>query len=516
MLGEKYFLWNSIPNILIILGLIYYLHKRKNIGAVVVAMFVYLSLHGGYAIFAAATGDKINTLNTLHYQASDLGVKFVAACFLVYCGALFLVRMQNPLIELKENIFTNRNSLVLLVCFILSSAFYLICNPESIFQKSQIILKELFFAACMWIGIYNFSIVIKQSKNYFKLYQKEFSMVLIPLSFLMVLSGFYEVFSGVVWAGSYYAYGFSYRTSATLFNPNIVGLWCGIVAGIISIMFHLRWITRVVTFVAMFFLAWLLILCSSRSGLILTLVNFFIVTVILLKNRKVSDQSIFEIVWPPFSFVLALTVSMIFIELYAAMDNVLYANSKRFMQIPSDLFWTFMVKVFIPALPNLEALMFSVNGWFLKIGHFHFDIQPSIGLIESLQNTSRNFLNSNAGSKMLESVNGRISQDYTSDNSFSAIYASAGIFSLIFWISLWGVLFVKSLRKLVSTPGILSAHTMGALVFCFASGFFLRTPQLFPVWIFISMFLGACLCWWSTNENTPDASIEVPAIRSPA
>jgi hypothetical protein len=402
------------------------------------------------------------------------------------------------------------------VCFILSATLYLIGNPESIFQKSQIIPKELLFAACMWIGISIFSSVTKQSINYFKLCRNEFPRMLISLIFLMVVSGIYEVFSGVVWASTYYADGVSYRTSATLFNPNIVGLWCGIVAGLIAIMFHLRWIAHRVTFVAMFLLAWLLILCSSRSGLVLTLVNFFIVTAILLKNRGVSYQSISEIVWPPFSFVLALALSMFFIELNATVDNIqiLYANSKRFMQLPTDLYWTFMIKVILPALPKLESLLFAVHAWLPRNEFLNLDTQPFADTIRSLNTSSQNYINSNEGSKILESVNGRISQNFMSDNSFSAIYASAGFVSIIFWISLWGVLLIKSVRKLISSPGILSAHSIGALVFCFASGFFLRTPQLFPVWIFLSMFLGACLCWWSTYENTSDASMEVPAVRS--
>ena len=54
MSGEKYFLWNAIPNLILILLLLYYLSIRKGVGAVIAALFVYLSLHGGYAIFAAA------------------------------------------------------------------------------------------------------------------------------------------------------------------------------------------------------------------------------------------------------------------------------------------------------------------------------------------------------------------------------------------------------------------------------------------------------------------------------
>lgn len=505
MPGDKYFLWNSIPNLIWIFGLVYYLYLRKSVGAVMVAMFVYLSLHGGYAIFAAATGDGINTLNTLHYQSSDLGVKLAGVGFLAYCSVLLALRVQKPLKAVRESIFFKQGIFFLLLIFLACMVFGAIDHPGISSAKLQTVLKETSFAVCMWVGIFVFSIVVKQGRDYFISNRREWFFALIILAVLMLAGGFYEIGTGVVWAGTYYVSGFSYRTSGTLFNPNVLGFWCAIVAALVSLVFHLGWISRRASFGAMMVVVCLLILSSSRSGLVLSMVNLFAVSAILFLNRKAIPQSRSDRAWPLIAFMLSFAVFVLVIESASPSPystiNTLFANLNRFLQLPVDIFWIFMMKVFFPAMQKLDPLLTPMIGPAAFV-NMEANMRAAADVYET--------------GKIMESVNGRILLEYISDNSFMSIYAVGGVVSLVIWLWLWAVLFWKGIRKNMNSPGIFSAHALGGLILCFVSGFFLRTPQLFPVWIFLSMVLGACLCWWSADENSIAVGGDSVKLRHPA
>ncbi len=503
---SKFFLWNSIPNIIIIVGLVFYLYKRNSIGSVVVAMFFYLSLHGGYAVFAAATGDGINTLNALHYESSDLGVKLVGACFLAYCSVLLWLRMKNPVEAVRSSIFS-RPALTLLPIFFLACMVYGAANlAEMTSGQFYTAMKESIFAVCMWAGANIFAIVIKQGLEYFDYCRKDWLIALGVLGVLMIGIGFYEIVTGVIWAGTYYSSGFSYRTSGTLFNPNVLGFWCALVAALISLVFHLQWISRRATFGCMMAVICLLVLSSSRSGLMLSIVNLAVVSSILFLSRKLVQKNMFDQVWPFGAFVLAFAVSALVIEssspsTYLAV-NTLYANLQRFLQLPADMFWILMIKVIFPVMQKIEPFLASFLEW-LPQNTLSEKVMNSLpAVFGDLSKSIETAASTHESRKIMESISGRVSSQYTSDNSFVSIYAIGGPVSLAFWLCQWGILFWIGIKKSITSPGVLSAHALGALVLCFASGFFLRTPQLFPTWIFLAMVLGACLCWWSIAKDS--------------
>jgi hypothetical protein len=515
MPGDTYFLWNSIPNLLWILGLIYYLRIRKNIGAVMVAMLMYLSLHGGYAIFAAATGDGINTLNDLHYQRSDPGVKLVGACFLVYCSILLLFRMQNPLSSLRQGVPCQLGVYFLLALFLAFMVYGAVNLPGIAPEKMQTVLKESVFATGMWIGTILFAVAIRQGVDYFSSRRREWLAALMILAVVMLIGGFYEIITGVVWAGTYYVTGFSYRASSTLFNPNVLGFWCSLLVALISLIFHLGWISRRATFVAMAGSVCLLILSSSRSGLMLALVNLFAVTAILVSGRKYNEKSLLEKVWPLIAFILSFMAWTLLIELLSpgrfATIDAMRANLYRFLQLPVDIFWIFVMKLFFPLMDKLRPLLTSLLESLPSSGFADMLSHSVSNAFESMTRNINTAASSYEAGKMMESVNGRILLEYISDNSFMSIYAVGGSVAIAVWLVLWVFLFWAGIRKNMVCPGVFSAHSLGGLILCFVSGFFLRTPQLFPVWIFLSMILGACVCWWSTPNPGAGRATLAPA-----
>lgn len=531
MPGDKYFFWNSIPNLIWIFGLVYYLYIRKSIGAVLVAMFIYLSLHGGYAIFAAATGSGIDTLNTLHYQSSDLGVKLIGAGFLIYCGVLLILRMRHPLGSVKASPFFRLDIILLLVLFLMSMVYGAVNYPGISPGKLLTVLKESIFSICMWVGMLVFSIAVSQGRDYFISYRKEWLTALVVLALLTIAGGFYEIVTGVVWAGTYYVTGFSYRASGTLFNPNVFGLWSALMVALISLVFHLGWISRRAAFGAMLLVIWSLLLSSSRSGLMLSIVNLSSASMLLFLSRKNIQQNALDWFWPPLAFMLAFAASALLID-YAtpspyAFLNTLRANLQRFLELPVDIFWIFVMKVFSPAMQHLDRMLVSLSEWLPKsalmvklaailptafedLGASIQSAANSIGAAAKGMETMA--VTSDAG-KMMESVSGRILLEYISDNSFMSIYAIGGIVSLAIWFGLWLLLFWMGIKKSMNSPGIFSAYALTGLVFCFTSGLFIRAPQLFPTWVFLSMVLGACLCWWSSvGANSSAAKVDFPRL----
>lgn len=512
MLIDHNFLWNAIPNIALVFLLFYYLSIRKGTGAVLMALFIYLSLHGGYAIFAAATGDGINTMNELHYIASDWGAKLVGAFFLICCGVLLGVRLQHPAHAFQGNPYLVPGIIFALVLFLMLMAYgvtQLSVTDSLVYgvahlsvtrtSKLVTIYKEILFATCMWGGALVFAVAIKQGGDYWTVFRKEAIVFLGALSAVMIVGGFYEIVSGMVWAGTYYPFGFSYRASGTLFNPNVLGFWCALLVLVVAFMFHRGWIAKLTVLGFMLLLVAALILASSRSGFVLSIINLLAISFFMMRDRKSIRLSAIISLWPLLSFLFAFGFYTAVIEGVSpsrhALVNTLFANLQRFLQLPADVFWIFVMKIYLPLVKIYLPLVKNPA----LMDFFSFLPTPeSVQLAAETHEAGRQLVD--AG-HFTESITGRTLLDYTSDNSLMSIYAVGGKLALGIWLGLWSVFAWLGAVKRRKAPGIRSAYALAGLVFCFASGFFLRTPQLFPVWIFLSLVLGACLCWWLPVGN---------------
>jgi hypothetical protein len=479
MLGEKYFFWNAIPNLILVLFLLYYLTIRKGVGAVIAALFIYLSLHGGYAIFAAATGDGVKTLDILHYQNSDMGAKLSGLFFMTCCSILLISRLHQPLQAFQGNSRLILKVGFLLLVFLSVMTFGITKLPDVSTGQVLTITKETFFSVCMWAGAIVFAIVLKQGGKYLIAFRGEWIGFLAALSLLMVVSGGYEISTGVVWAGTPHASGYSWRASGTLFNPNVLGFWSALMVLLISFMFHIRWISRLATLCFMLLFLICLILSSSRSGLALSVINLLTISLFMYCDKKFIRLSIIDKFWPLFSFAIASIICIGIAEFVKSLDfpltDTLFANSRRLMQLPADIFWIFMVKIYLPFAERF----------------------PFLPAFENIQMTANTYLSG----RVNESISGRTSLVYTSDNSFMSIYAIGSFAALVVWLWLWGTMLWLGIVKSRQFSGIYSSYALVGLIFCFASGLFLRSPQLFPIWIFMSMVLGVCLCWWLLAEN---------------
>lgn len=484
-MGEKYFFWNAIPNLILACGLFYYLYIRKNIAAVLVAMFVYISLHGGYAVFAAATADGINTMNQLHYVKSDSGVKIVGSLFLLGCFLLIGIRIKNQWFLILKSITFKWEIIVAIALFVVFMLLGAINSSQIKTENLLIILKELIFSIGMWIVAAVFSVVINNGREYFIRYRAECFYILTTLVLIMIPVGFYEIIDGMVWAGTKYRTGFSYRASGTLFNPNVLGLWAAMMSLASSFFFHLGLISRSVCFAAMTLTFTCILLASSRTGLILGIIVLFVAPVIIYFCIKDKKHNFIYRAWPFIAFLIVFIFYFIFLNYInlgsLTIFDILRVNLLRFTDFPHDV---------ISLLRMKWASIEYINQIFKSLGIDLMNV--------NLYGRELMSINESWGGRMSLQLN---SDNVFSDNSFLYIYKTGGYQALFCWAWIWMTGLYIGYKKMITSPSIYSAYAFAGLIFCLLSSVFLRTPQLFPLWIFNSMLLGCCLNWWTSPNN---------------
>lgn len=463
----------AIPNLVLVAFLVYYLFIRRGVFAVLVAIFVYITLHGGYAVFAAAADNGVKTMDILHYQASSFVVKLIGALFLAYCFCLLIYRLRCVDELLRRNLYFVIAVTSCLVMFSVLMASGLIGRFAMNSSEMIVFSKESFFSVSMWCLSIIFAVAIKQGEGREPQDLKELVIFIVAVSALMTAAGVFEVVSKVAWAGTAYSYGYARRASATLFNPNVLGFWCALILFFVAFLFHSRWISRVSVFLLTAIFMLLLFLSSSRSGFVLSLFCLFAATVFVSATIKNHRTSLTNVFWPLFCFSFVFSFFSVALECSTPSEfdfvNNLYANQQRLFRFPMELFDI--------AMRTVEASSVESN-------------------LPSTVNVFRQAEDLQEESRMRESISGRLHVGYSSDNSFASIYAIGGGLALAVWMLLWLVLLWLGVKKIRKAPSIYSSYALSGVIFCFVSGFFLRSSQLFPVWIFLSMLLGACLCWF--------------------
>lgn len=454
----------SVPNVILILLSIYYLFIKKEVGSVLIVLFIYLTLHGGYAVYAATIADGINTMNYLHYQSSDLGAKLLGGGFLIYLMVLLYIRSKKAGLKVRTNSSLKLNTFFLLVIYIIAMGYgiknILDTNPGFLFLG----FKETLFSVFMWAFAFIIIPSLKVTFKYWDDFNQDVVIIISILLGLMIPIGIYEIMSGMVWAGT----GTSLRISGTLFNPNVLAFWCSLMLLFISFMFHIQKISRLTLFSLMTIVVFDIILTASRgTGVILPFIILFSSLFLMIFIRKSVRVSKVDMFWPLVCFLLIFSIFEAVLK-FSTPSNYLLVNT-----IDS----------------NLQRLLLTPKDTFTAI----------MGMIPL--EITQEFARGHASSRLMESIDGRTAVGYYSDNSFLSIYSIGGNVALGTWLSIWVVFGWIGFNKYLKFPNIYSVYALVGLIFCFTSGAFLRSAQLFPIWIFLALVLGVCLSWWLSVDN---------------
>jgi hypothetical protein len=455
---------NAIPSLILILLLLVYLFKRGSSNGAVIAIFVYASLHGGYLIFVAANAENAGqTMIDLH-QNHTMSFAVIGACFLSFCCIAMLLRLDNPIEKARSHSTVIAGSALVLTLFFIAMTVGAMNHAGCVFIPMPI-EKEVVSSVMMWLLAMLVALTVASSNDGFGGYKNEIIVLTSLLLLVMPALGFYEIDTGMVWARTVDAQ----RSSASLFNPNVLGLWVSLMVLLISFMFHLGWLSKRLTGLFMMLLVASLILSGSRSGLLLCMMNLLGITSMLLISRNVKQASAAEKLWPMMTFLFLIVAATVILELLKPIENpmvtVLQANSERFVQLPLELF--------------------------------------------------RIVLHSPLTADSMESLDGRVQLGVFADNSFLSIYAIGGFSALVFWLLLWSTMAWLAINKYRAFPGIYSIYALTATMSCLISGLFLRSAQLFPVWVFISIVLGLNLGWWlfGVDDAKVSEALEIQTVR---
>lgn len=451
-IGNICLFYNLAPNLIIILFLLIYLSKRDLVPGGIIATFVYASLHFIYAIFLTANSDDpTKILNGLH-ENQDFSYSLTWFLFLVFISVLILKRLKEVNANIRMHSIFMINFSLLLVLFLLVITVNVMNSYDGVnISKLIAIEKEVLYSASMWCGAVFFALALNSISQNCRSHQVDIVVFSGMLLTVMVITGLYEITTGAVWAFT----KDSLRASSTLFNPNVLGVWCSLMIVLIAFMFHKNWISRVLLFVYVLLLTITLVLSGSRTGFLLTFTNLISVTFLLIINKKVSQITTLNILMPMLGLIVSFLFVLVTLNIFQSnfyLLKTLLANINRFIYLPLDL-W---------------AVIFN-----------------SAAMISS---------------DTMLSINGRVITGEFSDNSFLSIFSIGGISATILWLLIWVLILFIAIKKIRVLPCPYSIYSLVTILGCLISGLFLRSAQTFPTFVLIAVFLGLSL-WWLLFGN---------------
>ena len=84
------------------------------------------------------------------------------------------------------------------------------------------------------------------------------------------------------------------------------------------------------------------------------------------------------------------------------------------------------------------------------------------------------------------------------------MYHDAGGWVLLVWLVLWMIIIGTGVKSFRTNPGINSVYALSGISTCIFSAIFIRSFQVYPVWIMIAIVLGVSLAW--IHRVTPQTS----------
>ena len=463
--------WNyeTVPilvNIFVILSLILYVSKRNSTVSILMAIFSYLTLHYSFSFVSSLLVEYPVRLKVLFHEGYSLYIKLNGMLFV---GSLFVFLVYKNKLELKRFYLEWRQLLlfvsILIIFFLVLGIIELSIDRYKLNINSAM---ALWTSLLMWVFSFLIAALLYIDKIKFKDFRNEFVYVGAFLLLLQLLVGAYEVFTGTAYAGS----GASIRASGVLFNPNVLGLWTTFAFFITYYLFLTKNLSIKATFVIMAIISLLFILCSSRSMLIVCITSIlFMLTLLrddncnkrLLLRNRISPLLVFML---SLSFLMSL-FKLIFAHIGSVFFKILAANSNRILNIPHDVLIVFGKKI---SSYHVSQDTLSHNK----------KLDVSGGLEVSGTETA---------------ILGRITRSENVDSTYLYLESLVGVYGLGIWLLLFALILWIAIKKYRKTHSVNSVFSVGIIFCVLLSGVFMRTTQLFPMSIFMSIFLGISIYW---------------------
>jgi hypothetical protein len=281
---------------------------------------------------------------------------------------------------------------------------------------------------------------------------------------IMVSVALWELLSVRAWAGFILeSREFLQRASSLLFNPNVFGFWCAQVAIFSAYLYHSHSCSTKFSFLMLVLSSFGVLLSGSRSGLTLSLCVMGFASILLAWQKK----NIIRI-----THYIPLTIFLVSITVISLLVKVM----EKFITFTHKGLWSMSLLV--------DRFFFMPK----EIIQYFLSKFSGTGLLESSTTQNKIYITN----KTFSAINGRFEGTLV-DNGYLAILNGGGWTALMAWIFLWLVIIFIGFNALHKRPSTERAYTFSMVIGCCLSALFVRSFQVYPFWVFISLALGLSL-----------------------
>lgn len=423
--------------------------KRSPSFPFIMFFFIYGAFHYTYAVPAMFAGKFMVMYNFRFYTNANA---------LIAEAVFFLVWIYFFIVNNRDEILKNTNTQKLLVSlisiYLILFTMYYVFFPES--GRQLIIVKNAISILLMLFFAYMFSILFQKRPNKWNI---ENSQWLMFFTVVVLTVGFYEVFNGSSWTQTLLADGrIVSRASATMLNPNVLGLWASF---LILFGVYMRDMKKMsLQFTVIFFLLGTIGIYISGSR-----------TAVLLCGVLLFGISVLKIV-AGMKFMHALRHANAFMVLFCALTYLgtfhtaaLSPLSDRFLSIPQSI-----VSVVSGDKVDQQVLL-SVYG------RFGID----------------------AEAELKTETKAKTGEPITYDNAYLSLRTS-NYAAFVTWMLMLAFFVITGINRYWKEKSIQAVYALTALTGFISIGFTMRAYQLFPIWGLSSLMLAVFIVWLSGGD----------------
>ena len=430
----------EIVNVLIVIFLLFILIRKRDITTLLLILFVYGTLHFGFAAIALATNESASLLIALHNDGGGLLAKFSSLSLLSVVFVLLGWQAYGEYL-LSQSGEKKIVVSVFVVMVVLACGYLLNIRQGDWLQLKNVISLEAMLALLL------FGFLGANGARTMKIFPA------IPAGLLILgitdCIAIYEVFDHSSWAGTLESSGaMVYRASSLLFNPNLFAFWASLIYLACAYGMHACKEHRKMMLWGMVLASIAIYFSGSRSA------GYLLLGVLCIPALLVNERSHWlSLMILPLT-MLAIYEGTVWLVLPFVSDSEGWYEiallGERFASAPVYLV-NYVLSV--PSVPA-EAVL-SIEGRFIGDGR-------------------------DAGWLVLYQ-----------DVGWLGTSAMLGLSLLSLWLAMSAYLEKRSAA---------SAYALAILCCCLLTGLVMRL-QIFPVWLFVGIFLIPCLVLW-TRDTT--------------
>lgn len=436
----------EIANVLIVVLLLSILMRKRDVTTLLLVLFAYGTFHFGFTAVALTANDSISLLIAEHIEGSGVLAKVATLAILGTGFSLLSMHAYRTLVESCgcENKII---SYALLVMGVLFFGYLLSSRQGDWLQLKNVISIEVMIAFLLmgYLGA-----IGSNTLNSEKIYSWGVGELL--LFAVIDCIAIYEVFSHNAWSTYADSSGaIIYRASSVLFNPNLFGFWAALVYLSCAYGMYAYKAHRNMMVWGMVLASIAIYMSGSRSAGYLLLVVLFIPALFLKKRFNLLTLLLLPMT------MLAIYAGAAWLAPFCSLSNAGWHE----LTLLGDRF--------------VAAPIYLINYVLMKSGSM-FQFSAGVPIEVSI------------------AIEGRLVGEGR-DAGWIVLYQDAGLLGM--GAILWGssILLWWGVRTYWVERNAASVYALAVLCYCLSTGLVMRM-QIFPVWLFISIFLIPCLLYW--------------------